>query len=288
MPEPRPELVSVVIPTHQRAALLGRALLSVRRQTRLPGEVIVVDDGSTDGTGALVRAEFPRVRYLRRDHGGVSAARNQGIAAARGEWIALLDSDDVWRPEKLERQLAGLAAAPQRRICHTDEIWVRDGRRVNPGRRHAKRGGRIFRHCLELCAISPSAALIHRSVFDRVGLFDEALPACEDYDLWLRVTARYPVLLVDEPLVVKHGGHADQLSRTVAGLDRYRIRALTKILARGCLGPGDRSAAIAALERKCRIWAGGAAARGRRREAASYRRLAREWRAADPRTAATP
>jgi glycosyltransferase involved in cell wall biosynthesis len=278
MPESSGIRVSVVIPTFQRAALLPRALESVRRQTRQPGEVIVVDDGSTDGTAELLRRNFPEVLCLRRANGGVSAARNQGIAAARGEWIALLDSDDAWRPAKLERQLAALAAAPEHRICHSDEIWIRDGRRVNPGRRHAKRGGWIFRRCLPLCAISPSAALIHRSLFAQVGLFDEMLPACEDYDLWLRITARHPVLLVDEPLVEKHGGHADQLSRTVPGLDRYRIRALVKILAEDCLGPDDRVAALAILDEKCRIWSDGAAARGRRREAAAFRDLARRWR----------
>ena len=285
MTEPRPEIVSVVVPTHDRAALLPRALDSVRRQSAPPGEVIVVDDGSTDGTGDLVRRRFPEVRLLRQANRGVSAARNRGIGAARGEWIALLDSDDAWLPEKLERQLAALAGAPGHRICHTDEIWIRDGRRVNPGARHAKRGGRIFRHCLPLCAISPSAALIQRSLFDEVGLFDEALPACEDYDLWLRITAREPVLLLDEPLVEKHGGHADQLSRTEPGLDRHRIRALVKILEGGDLAPGDRAAAIATLAEKCRIWAGGAAARGRLEEAESYQALARRWLEARPRRA---
>ncbi len=275
MPSSNP--VSVVIPTFERAALLPRALESVEGQTSPAGEVIVVDDGSTDGTGELVRRRFPGVRFLRREHRGVSAARNTGIAAARGEWIGLLDSDDAWRPDKLKRQLAALAGAPEHLVCHTEELWIRDGRRVNPGRRHAKRGGRIFRHCLPLCAISPSAALIHRSVLDAVGGFDEDLPACEDYDLWLRITARYPVVLVDEPLVEKHGGHADQLSRTVPGLDRYRIRALVKILEAGVLGPGDRAAAAATLDRKCRIWAGGAAVRGRDEEAARYRELGRRW-----------
>ncbi|MFQ5351319.1 MAG: glycosyltransferase family 2 protein [Thermoanaerobaculia bacterium] len=280
MTEPDRVLVSVVIPTFQRAALLPRALESVRRQTRPADEVIVVDDGSTDGTADLLRRDHPKVRCLRRPNGGVSAARNQGIEAAQGEWIALLDSDDVWRPDKLERQLDALAARPDRLVCHTDEIWVRDGRRVNPGLRHTKHGGRIFRHCLPLCAISPSAAVIHRSVLAAVGLFDEELPACEDYDLWLRITSRYPVLLVEEPLVEKHGGHPDQLSRSVTGLDRYRIRALVKILEAGRLAPDDHAAAVATLREKCRIWADGAAVRGRHEEAATYRDLARRWRRA--------
>ncbi len=285
----RSAAVSVVIPSHDRAALLSRALESVRSQSRPAGEVIVVDDGSTDGTAGILPRRFPEVRLMRQERRGVSAARNRGIGAASGDWIAFLDSDDSWEPPKLERQLDALAAAPRYRICHTDEIWIRNGRRVNPRRRHAKRGGWIFRHCLPLCAISPSSALIHRSVFEAVGLFDEDLPGGEDYDLWLRISARYPVLLVDEPLVVKTGGHADQLSRRVRGLDRYRIRSLVKILESGELEPADRAAAVATLDEKCRIWATGAARRGRYDEAEEVLEIARHWsRRARPAGAAPP
>lgn len=239
-----------------------RAVASVLAQTRPPEEVIVVDDGSTDGTAGCLRAAFPGIEVLRLEGRGVSAARNHGIRDAESEWLAFLDSDDEWLEEKLEAQLSSLAAAPGHRLCHTDEIWIRNGRRVNPRRRHAKRGGRIFRHCLPLCVISPSSALVHRSLLDEVGLFDESFPACEDYDLWLRICARSPVLFVDRPLLRKHGGHADQLSRTPA-LDRYRIRALAKLLDAGGLDPGDRRAAVATLEEKVRIYAAGARKRGR-------------------------
>ncbi len=262
--------VSVLIPTHNRAHTLGRALDSVLAQTLPAAEIIVVDDGSADGTADLLARRYPAVRCLRQSNHGVSHARNRAIEAAGGEWLALLDSDDAWLPGKLARQGAALHDDPGKRLCHSDEIWVRNGRRVNPGARHAKAGGWIFRDCLPLCAISPSSALIHRSVFDAVGSFDETLPACEDYDLWLRIAARYPVLLVDEPLVVKHGGHADQLSRTVRGLDRYRIRALQKILESGALGPADRRAALEVLLEKTAIFAAGAAKRGRVDEARRY------------------
>ncbi len=241
--------------------------------------MIVVDDGSTDGTAERLAAEFPSVRCLRQQRRGVSAARNRGVAAARGDWLAFLDSDDEWLPAKLERQLAALERAKDRRICHTDEVWIRDGRRVNPGRRHAKAGGRIFRQCLELCAISPSSVVLHRSLFEEVGGFDEELPACEDYDLWLRITAHHPVLLVDEPLVVKHGGHADQLSRSIWGLDRFRIRALEGVLSADTLTAGDRDAAAEVLVEKCVIFADGAAKRGRHAEAEAYRRKAAAWSA---------
>lgn len=259
--------VAVVIPTFDRAHLLPRALASVLSQSRPPREVWVVDDGSTDGTAELIRRDFPRASYLAQDNRGVSAARNRGLASSSAPWIAFLDSDDAWKPEKLERQLDALAAAPELRICHSDEIWIRGGRRVNPGRRHAKAGGWMFHHCLPLCAISPSSALIHRSVFEEIGGFDEDLPACEDYDLWLRITSRMPVLLVDEPLVVKYGGHEDQLSRREPALDRFRIRALEKILGAGILGGEDRAAALATLRQKARIYAGGLRKRGREAEA---------------------
>ncbi len=270
--------VSVVIPTFDRASVLARAVDSVVAQTHSPAEVIVVDDGSTDDTAELVERRFPSVRLLRQENRGVSAARNRGIGASRGEWIALLDSDDEWRPRKLERQLSALEGQPDLRICHTDEIWIRHGRRVNPRQIHAKHGGWIFERCLPLCAMSPSSILIHRSIFEVVGMFDEELPACEDYDLWLRICSRYPVLYVDEPLVVKHGGHEDQLSRQVWGLDRFRIQALEKVIDSGHLNEADWQASVAMLLKKIEIYLEGARRRGRREEAAQYERRLEHWR----------
>jgi glycosyltransferase involved in cell wall biosynthesis len=270
--------VSAVIPTFDRAGPVCRALASVLAQTRLPDEVIVVDDGSRDDTAARVAADFPGGTLLRQDNRGVSAARNLGVAKSTGEWVAFLDSDDEWMPEKLERQCDALLRQPGHVLCHTDEVWIRNGRRVNPRRRHAKHGGRIFRRCLPLCAISPSSAMIRRDVFDALGGFDEGLPACEDYDLWLRLCARHPVLLVDEPLVVKYGGHADQLSRTVPALDRYRIRAIANILECGVLTPDDTDAARATLLEKIDIYLHGVRRRGRLDEAREVERLRERWR----------
>lgn len=274
--------VAAIIPTHNRAGLTERAVRSVLAQTRPADEIVVVDDGSTDGTperlrAALPRAALPEVVVLRIEHQGVSAARNRGIAHATSEWLAFLDSDDEWLPEKLEAQLAALAAAPEHLVCHSDEIWIRGGRRVNPRRRHRKHGGFIFRQCLPLCAVSPSAAVVHRSVFERIGGFDEDLPACEDYDLWLRVCSRWPVLLVDRPLVRKYGGHADQLSRTEA-LDRYRIRALTRVIEGGTLSSGDLEAAVDTLLSKIEIYLAGVRKRGRLEEARQLEELQRRFR----------
>ena len=267
----RTATVSVVIPTFNRASVITRALESILLQTRPPDEILVVDDGSTDDTAERVRAEFPGVRLIEQENRGVSAARNAGIRAATGTWIALLDSDDEWLAEKLDRQLRAVATTEiETVLCHTDEIWIRRGRRVNPMKKHRKHGGHIFEHCLPLCVISPSSALLHRRLFETVGWFDEDLPACEDYDLWLRVTARFPVLCIDEPLIVKHGGHDDQLSRRYWGMDRFRITALEKILAAETLSEADRAAAESMLAHKIAIYASGAKKRGKLAEARAY------------------
>ncbi|MEE2981837.1 MAG: glycosyltransferase [Pseudomonadota bacterium] len=262
--------MSVVIPSYNRADRLRAALESVAEQTLKPSEVIVVDDGSSDGTAALLRYVFPNVRYLYRRHRGVSAARNEGIRAAGADWIALLDSDDTWKSSKLERQAEALAQAPRCRLIHCDEIWMRNGRPFAQKTKHRKNGGWIFERCLHMCAISPSSALLHRSVFDNIGWFDESLPACEDYDLWLRLTAREPVLFVPEALVVKHGGHGDQLSRRMPALDRFRIKALVKLIDSGTLTGIQREAALGTLTKKLDIYITGARKRGRDVDASRY------------------
>ncbi len=256
--------VSVVIPTHDRRDLVGRAIDSVLGQSLPPAEVIVVDDGSGDGTADWLQRAYPQVRLLALSQNrGVSHARNRGIEAAGGDWIAFLDSDDEWLPDKLAAQREALSGDPGARFCHTDERWVRNGVRVNPRHRHRKRGGRIFSACLPMCVVSPSSVLMHRTLFDEVGLFDESLPACEDYDLWLRICLRHPALLVDRPLLVKYGGHADQLSRRHWGMDRFRVLALEKLLAGDLANDAERAEVEAVLVEKLRILAAGAARRGR-------------------------
>lgn len=265
--------VSAIIPTYNRAGRLGQALESVVAQNRPPEEIIVVDDGSTDETAALVAQRFPSVRYIYQPRSGVSSARNRGIEAAGGEWLAFLDSDDCWMPDKLARQVDALRSRPVERIAHTDEIWIRNARRVNPGKRHAKAGGDIYPQCLPLCAISPSSVIMHRSVFDDVGLFDESLPACEDYDMWLRVCSRYTVRFIAEALVVKHGGHEDQLSRQYAAMDRFRVRALCKMLDSGVLDSEYRRLTAQTLVEKARVYVKGARRRRKYAEAAEHEAL---------------
>ena len=266
-------LVSVIIPTYNRAWTLPDAIDSVLEQTYQPFELIVVDDGSSDNTSALLAGYSPRLTVIRQENAGVSAARNTGIEQATGEFLAFLDSDDRWLPQKLARQIDFFRRHPDALICQTEEIWVRNGLRVNPGKRHQKKSGDIFIPSLSLCLVSPSAVMLRRTLFDEIGNFDENLPACEDYDLWLRVSARHPVYLVDEPLIVKRGGHFDQLSRA-AGLDRFRIQALRKILQHGNLSPLRQHAAAAVLQRKCAIYAAGCRKRRRFDEAAAYTAIA--------------
>ncbi|MDH3282014.1 MAG: glycosyltransferase [Gammaproteobacteria bacterium] len=245
--------ISVVIPTFNRVSMLQGALESVVTQKHPAHEIIVIDDGSTDGTRDCITRGFPQVRYVHQPRAGVSSARNKGIELAVNDWVAFLDSDDRWLPNKLVAQVRAITADTDFAICHTNEIWIRQGRWVNPRRRHAKSGGWIFRRCLPLCVISPSAVLVHKRIFGDVGLFDEDLPACEDYDLWLRICARYPVCYVAEPLVVKHGGHDDQLSRQYWGMDRFRVRALEKIISEDDLNAADTRAAVVMLVTKLRI-----------------------------------
>jgi glycosyltransferase involved in cell wall biosynthesis len=269
-------VVTAVIPTHNRGWVLAEAVDSVLAQDYPAIELIVVDDGSTDDTPERLSAFGGRIRVIRQERGGVSAARNRGIAAARGDYIAFLDSDDLWRPRKITAQVDFFRSHPAARICQTEESWIRRGRRVNPGQRHKKPSGSIFIASLALCLVSPSAVMIDRRLFDEVGLFDESLPACEDYDMWLRISWKYPVFLLDEDLTVKRGGHADQLSNS-PGLDRYRIRSLLKIIDSGVLSVRRKEAAISTLKEKCRIYATGCRRRGRLQEAELYAEFSRRY-----------
>lgn len=247
-----------------------RALDSVLQQTLKAAEIIVVDDGSEDNTRELLNRHYPEVRLLQQSNQGVSCARNSGIRAADGEWIALLDSDDEWLPHKLHSQMQCLQAAAHLRICHSGESWIRQGKPLKQLAKHRKRGGHIYTDCLPLCVISPSSVIIHKTLLDEIGLFDESLPACEDYDLWLRICARYPVGFVEQPCIIKHGGHADQLSQKYWGMDRFRINALEKMLQNPYLDDAQKTATARLLVKKCEIFARGALKHGRPREAQQY------------------
>ena len=269
--------VSVIIPTYNRSDTLKRALDSVMNQSRKVDEVIVIDDGSTDTTQELLKAHFPKINIIYQDNQGVSAARNTGIKKAKGNWICLLDSDDSWQPDKLEKQIKTLSENSDYVLCHTNETWYRKGKLLKQQKKHKKRGGHIFQHCLPLCAISPSSAMIRRDLFDVIGLFDETLPACEDYDMWLRICSKYPVLFIDEELTNKFGGHDNQLSRKHWGMDRFRIIALEKIIESGKLNMPDQMAAINMLKKKISIFLKGAEKHGRNEYCEQFEILAKRY-----------
>jgi len=263
--------VSVVIPTFNRSRKLMRALQSVLKQTFHDYEVIVVDDGSSDDTYQALTSYLPIIRYVGKQvNQGVSAARNTGIREASAPWIAFLDSDDYWLEDKLSVQMKYIEQNPGTLACQTEELWIRNGRRVNPRRKHKKPSGDIFAQSLKLCLVSPSSVVLKRSMFDEIGFFDETLPAAEDYDMWLRISCRYPVHLIEKPLAVKEGGHEDQLSRRFIGMDRFRIRAIVTLLQSGMLTPAQQREALEELWIKCKIYGKGCMKRGRREEGSFY------------------
>jgi glycosyltransferase involved in cell wall biosynthesis len=269
-------LVSVIIPTYNRGWIVKEAIDSVLGQDFSDYELIVVDDGSDDNTREILGAYGKAVTVLQQPNRGVSAARNRGIAAAAGGLIAFLDSDDLWLPGKLTTQVKFFEENADALINQTQEIWIRNGIRVNPKKRHHKFSGMIFEPSLALCLVSPSAVMIKKSLFDTVGVFDEKLPACEDYDLWLRISCRYPVHLIDFPLIIKRGGHDDQLSKA-AGLDKYRIQSLMNIIDSDLLTPQQYKAAVITLREKSEVYAGGCRKRGRQEEAKYFSALAEKY-----------
>ncbi len=267
--------VSAVIPTFNRDDFIEESVVSALQQSKKPDEVIVVDDGSTDKTWDVLKAlgfsdsddKRNSLRYIFQKNKGVSAARNLGIQASKFKYIAFLDSDDRWLEKKLEKQLSSLEDHSTRyRLSHTNEIWVRNGVRVNAHFKHKKSGGDIFLQCLKLCCISPSSSLIDRSVFDEFGLFDEMLPACEDYDFWLRFCAFEEVHFLNEPLLIKNGGHDQQLSKKHWGMDRFRVLSLEKLLQNQDLSKFKRQETIKELIFKLQILIDG----GRKRNKTAF------------------
>ncbi|MFC1556888.1 glycosyltransferase family 2 protein [candidate division KSB1 bacterium] len=252
----------MIIPTRNRLNSLRKAVKSVLEQTFQDFEILIIDDGSTDETfERMCKRRYP-VRYYYQPHFGVSAARNRGIGLAKGGYIAMLDSDDTWMPEKLDKQVRFLNDNPDVLICQTEEIWIRNGTQVNPGKRHEKPSGAIFDKSLDLCVVSPSSVMMRTQFFDEVGLFDEKLPACEDYDLWLRAAYRIEIPLIREYLTVKYGGHDDQLSRRHWGMDRFRVYSLQKLLAHP-LRDDQRRKVIDEIRKKCAVLLNGAVKRAR-------------------------
>jgi len=270
--------VTVILPTWNRSKWLKTSIESVLSQTFQDFELIVVDDASTDSTGKILESYSGKIRTIfLPENLGVSAARNTAIVQSDSKWIAFLDSDDYWHAEKLEKQINQIRLCPEYQIHFTDEIWIRNGIRVNPKNKHRKREGWIFKPSLALCLMAPSTVMLRRELLERHGIFDYALPVCEDYDLWLRLTAYHPVSLLNEKLITRHGGHSDQLSRKLWGIDRYRVQSLHKILSQENLRSADRSAAIQMLRKKCEILIKGFRKRGKIKEIRVYQNIVQKY-----------
>lgn len=244
--------VSVIIPTYNRAHTLGRAIDSVLLQKGVEIEIIVVDDGSTDGTSELLK-KYPQLKVISKENSGVSLSRNIGIKESRFPYLAFLDSDDEWLTGKLLAQVSYLKLNPDHPLVHTEEIWIRNGVRVNQMKKHAKSGGDIFIRSLSLCLISPSSALLRREILDEVGLFDPSMIVCEDYDLWLRITSKYEVGFLPKPYIKKYGGHEDQLSAKYVAMDHFRLLSMYRLYSSALVMSDKREALIQKMREKGEI-----------------------------------
>ena len=272
------EEISVIIPTYNRCDLLKRAINSVIKQTITPKEIIIVDNGSTDQTYQMVSSLFPEINYFIEKKRGVSAARNKGILESKSKWIAFLDSDDAWKPTKLEKQMEySVFNQDKYRIIHTDETWYRNKKFLNQLKKHKKSGGNIFKNSLQLCCISPSSVVLKKQIFDDYGLFDENLEVCEDYDMWIRITSKEEVGFLDSPLVLKYGGHSDQLSKKFWGMDRFRIKSLEKNLKNEHFSKSQKINVLDTLIEKLTIVSGGALKRGNKEIFKKYNDKLQYW-----------
>ncbi|MCB0421216.1 MAG: glycosyltransferase [Bdellovibrionales bacterium] len=248
--------ISIIIPTFNRGKWIVRAIESVLDQSYRNWDLWVIDDGSTDQTSEIVMSyasKDDRVRLWTQENLGVSAARNKGIQQSQGEWLAFLDSDDRWLPYKLQRQMLEIEMSPDLKWVHGEEIWFRHNQIFNPKKIHKKSGGRQFTRSVDLCCISPSTVLIHRSVFSLVGYFREDFPVCEDYDLWLKIAARFEIGFVEEPLIHKFGGHADQLSQRFKAMDYWRVKSLFDVLFLKELDEEERRYVADSIIKRCEI-----------------------------------
>ena len=262
--------VSVVIPCLNRVDFLCEALSSVYKQSLAPAEVIVVDDGSPLSLKEKLAVIFPEIRWYRQENKGVSAARNLGARKAQYPWIAFLDSDDQWQPDKLEKQSCFHHENVHILASHTNEIWVRNGNQVIPPKYLDKSPEQLFQRSLVRCLICPSSVILHRSIFEQFEGFDESLPVCEDYDLWLRILMQKSFGYIDKKLVIKNGGHDDQLSRQVWGMDRFRVQSLEKLVKTTGISSSNKEAILCNLVQKCKILSAGFRKHNKEKEAKMY------------------
>ncbi len=265
---------SIIIPTFNRCVFLQNAIKSVLAQTETDFELIIIDDSSTDSTAKMIKSfQDKRLVYIHQQHQGVSSARNNGIDSAKAKHIAFLDSDDCFKPEKLKISKEYIERFPYINIFHTEEIWYRNQKLLNQKKIHKKPDGFIFDNALQLCCIGMSTSVIKKDVFNKIGYFDANMPACEDYDLWLRASIVYPFKLIPFILTIKHGGHADQLSKKYPAMDTLRIYSIDKLLKTANLTDNQKVSAVKQLQEKCLIYINGAKKRKKIEQVKKYTAL---------------
>lgn len=250
--------IDIIIPTFNRAYCLKRTIDSVRAQTFSDWRLWVIDDGSTDETISLLETYLrldQRIHYLKTANKGVSGARNVGVQLGKAPWIAFLDSDDEWLPQKLQIQIDHIMSSPDSKFIFCDEIWVRNNKEVQQKAHQKKMGGDLFLRSLENCLIGASTVLIKRELYQEMQGFDESYPVCEDYDLWLKILSLHKVYFIPRPLIKKYGGHHDQLSMQFKAMDSWRIKTLEWILENRSLSPTYYQAVKSELVKKAEILA---------------------------------
>ena len=274
-----PQSISIIIPVYNRIKLLPRSIDSILNQTHKNFELIIIDDCSNDDIKKIIKNyKDNRIKYIRnKKNMGVSYSRNIGIKKSMYDLIAFLDSDDKWLPDKLNQQLQYFKNNPDINIVHTEEIWIRNGIRVNQKKHHKKNGGDIFIPSLELCLMSPSSIMIKKHIFNKYGYFDESMPVCEDYDMWLRVSAFEKVGFISIPLLIKYGGHSDQLSRKYEAMDKYRVQSMIRIYKINKLPIAKRDAIIKVILQKSNILLKGALKRNKKEDANIYQGWVEEF-----------
>lgn len=268
------EIISVVIPTYNRKDFLKEAIESVLKQKDVKKEIIIVDDGSNDGTYEEIK-NYP-VGYFFQENKGPASARNLGIKNSKGDFIAFLDSDDLWLEDKLFLELQFLKENPYYFLVHTNEIWIRNGKILRQLKKHKKGGGDQFERSLELCVISPSSVMVKRELFEKVGFFDESFPACEDYEFWLKVTSKFKVGFIEKELVIKRGGHKDQLSKNIPCLDFWRAKAIGKLIKENWFSEEQKELAKKYLQKKADIYLQGLVKRGKFKEKEEFEKWLKE------------
>lgn len=264
--------VSVIIPTYNRRQFVCDAIDSVLNQTYKDYEILVVDDASADETYEFLKEKYKdKIILIRnKENRGVSFSRNIGMKNSKGEYICFLDSDDIWKKNKLAQQIEFFKNHPDSVVNQTEEIWLKDGKFKNQKKKHAKPNGECFTKILSICLVCASAVIIKREIFNEVGLFDESLEVCEDFELWLRIGAKYPIHLLPEALTIKRSGHSDQLSAKFWGMDRFRVIGLEKISKNQLLTTEMKQAVFKELIKKYKILKNGSLKRSKKKDADLY------------------